>query len=95
MTKVMFVETRQIRRNHKTVQWCAGESYEFDPEMQPMIDIGHARIVEGDEESRAGPILEPASPVGGSEEQKIDPRSVVQSESPSKTIAAGTPAKMK
>ncbi len=46
MTDVLFVETRQIRRNHKTVQWRAGETYPFEPEMQPMIDIGHARIVD-------------------------------------------------
>jgi hypothetical protein len=46
MSLVKFVETRQIRRNHKTVQWRAGETYEYDPEMEPMIKIGHARIVE-------------------------------------------------
>lgn len=46
MPKVLFVETRQIRRNHKTVQWRAGETYDLDPEMQPMIDIGHARVLD-------------------------------------------------
>jgi hypothetical protein len=46
MPQVLFVETRQIRRNHKTVQWRAGETYEYDHEMEPMIKIGHARVVE-------------------------------------------------
>jgi hypothetical protein len=66
MPLVRFVETRQIRRNHKTVQWRAGEIYEYDPEMEPMIKIGHAAIVEEapapPPAPLASPAREPASP---------------------------------
>ncbi|OAI29450.1 hypothetical protein A1351_23345 [Methylosinus sp. R-45379] len=54
--EVYFVETRQIRRNHKTIQWKAGHTYLYDPEMEPMIKIGHARIVV----KEASPAQEPA-----------------------------------
>lgn len=52
MPNVYFVETRQIRRQHKTIQFRAGETYEFsdermaDPEIAAMFKIGHARLVE-------------------------------------------------
>lgn len=52
MPKVKFVETRQIRRNNKTVQWRAGETYDYDKEMQPMIDIGHATVLADDAQDR-------------------------------------------
>src|SRR5580704_12261670 len=43
--RVHFVEFRQIRRNDRTIKWLAGETYDYDPDMEPMIKIGHARLV--------------------------------------------------
>jgi hypothetical protein len=43
---VYFVEGRQIRRNHKTVQWKGEHTYPYDKEMDDAIAMGHARFVE-------------------------------------------------
>ncbi len=46
--RVHFSEFRQIRRNDRTIKWLAGETYDYDPDMEPMIKIGHARLVPED-----------------------------------------------
>lgn len=52
--KVAFSESRLIRRKGETVKWWAGQTYDYDPDMDPMIEIGHARFVE---EPKAEPIV--------------------------------------
>lgn len=56
--KVAFRETRQIRRNGETIKWWAGQTYDFDPDMQPMIDIGHASFLD---EAQAVETVQPQS----------------------------------
>lgn len=55
MPRVHFVEFRQIRRNDRTIKWFAGETYDYDPDMEPMIKIGHARLVPDEPPAAAQP----------------------------------------
>lgn len=82
MPTVEFIETRQIRtRDHKTIQWRAGERYEYDPEMEPMIKIGHAKIVE----------FEPSPAAVATIGQKAQSEHVVETVQPIKLLTRKPP----
>ena len=78
--KVQFVETRQIRRNHKTVQWLRHGVYPYDKEMDPMIAIGHAKFVE--EEPAPETPSAPTPPASDTKDDKPDAPAKTERQTP-------------